>query len=224
LIEIDDLAKGMRQMLVLSVQDVLRSSQRTAFQTSAELDRKLGESMARRLASWGLEVDRAGFTSITPSPKTLRLTQLSERVSERRAGLAFLERGAERPLALALLGTSQRVLSRSALGREREILGRRKHRLERMFRRASKTLAEMNFDARATARLRRELLADAGLGGVLGDAGFGRDEKPTTTAERNAEARRARAKASRAPKRSAAGRNPTRVRTSSTGRKPKKSA
>ncbi len=209
LIEIDDLQKGMRQVLVLSVQDVLRCSRRMTFQSTSEFDRLLAESMAPRLAPWGVEIDRAGFTSITPSSKTLRLTQLSQRVSERRAGLDVLEHGAQRPLALALLGTNQRMLTRSALGREREVAARRAHQVERLFRRAVPELVGKHLDARAIARLRREFLADAGLGGVLGDTSSAHDEKPMSSSERRDEEHRLRVARNRTRKGNRVTRNPT---------------
>ncbi len=105
LIEIDDLDKGMLQMLGLGVQEVLRARGRTSMHVSDDLDAVLGETMARRLEPWGVEVRRAGFTSIEPSRRTMRVTQLAAGVGERERMLALLEkRGVERPLALAMLG------------------------------------------------------------------------------------------------------------------------
>lgn len=173
LIEIDDLAQGMRQMLVVSVQEVLRDSERAELRGTQELDARLALAMAPRLAPWGVEIERAGFTSVTPSPKTVLLTQLAQRVGERSAALERAEAVLPRPLALALLGTSRTVRRRARLAREREILARRGRRVLRLFRRALPRLRERELDARSQARLRRELMADAGLGGVLGDAGFG---------------------------------------------------
>ncbi len=218
LIEIDDLLRGMRQVLVLSVQEVLRASERASFRTSEDLDRRLTEAMARRLVAWGVEVEHAGFTSITPSPKTLRLTQLSQRVGERRRNLERLERAVPpvpRPMGLALLGTSQRVLTRSRLGREREILARRKKRVERMYRRARVALAGLGLERRVQNRLRRELLADAGLSGVLGDAGFGDDGPPRRAEEAEKAVKQVKVRVRSSPRS-----NPTRVRKSPTGRKP----
>lgn len=217
LIEVDDLLNGMRQMLVLAVAEVLRGAQRTSFQRSADLDDALSVAMARRVEPWGIEVERAGFTSITPSPKTLRLTQLSRRVGARRAGFEALSTGVPRSLALPLLGTSQRVLARSRWGREQEVVRRRARRVARLFRRTESKLAELELDLRARKRLRRELLADAGLGGVLGDAGFGDDAPPREAAagaEGAKDERRRRASASSARVHA----NPTRVRRSPTGR------
>jgi regulator of protease activity HflC (stomatin/prohibitin superfamily) len=106
LIEIDELEKGMLQMLGLGVQEILRAASREQLQTGEGLDQNLATNLARRLAPWGVEVERAGFGSISPSPQTLRITQLGETVRERRTTHARLVRaGVDPRRALALVGT-----------------------------------------------------------------------------------------------------------------------
>ena len=83
LIAIDDLGRGMLQMLGLGVQQVLRARERRNMYCSAELDEALAHNLAERLAPWGVTIERAGFSSITPSNRSVRVTQLRPRVLER---------------------------------------------------------------------------------------------------------------------------------------------
>jgi hypothetical protein len=130
LIEIDDLDKGMIQMLGLGVQEVLRARERSSMYVSDDLDAALGATMTRRLEPWGVDVQRAGFTSIKPSPRTLRVTQLTSRVGERERMLALLEqRGVPRNQSLALLGASSMPRNRTRKLRRLELARRRARRV-----------------------------------------------------------------------------------------------
>ena len=142
-----------------------------------------------------------------------------------------------RGVALAMLGTNQRVITRTKLQRERETVRRRRRRIDRMFRRAMAPPAPL-LTPRERSVLYRRLLVDGGFAGVLGDAGLtdaGGDayadvtpeegETPWASVKRGGFSGPAR---NRAPKRDAKkktrsriGRrssNPTRVRNSPTGR------
>lgn len=169
LIQIDDLVRGMRQSLGLSVQEVLRDLSREDLRVSEELDGRLEANMARRLEPWGVVVERAGFGSITPSPRTLRLTQLVRYAeAKRRECERLVAGGVPIELALPLLGSAPRVVTRRSIGTEREYASRRRHHLRRVadqvLRRAEETEWAVRRQAYAVA------LQHAGLRGVLGDA------------------------------------------------------
>ena len=105
-IEIDELEKGMLQMLTLGVQEVLRDTQADTIGDTAALGSRLEAVLTERLADWGVTVDKAGFPSLTPSPQTLRITQLHEQVRERQLRYeGFLEAGHSSQRALGLVGT-----------------------------------------------------------------------------------------------------------------------
>ena len=105
LIEVDELEKGMLQMLGLGVQEVLRGADRADFAEVGQLDRRLTESLSRRLSPWGVAAERAGFPSITPSRATLRITQIGRNVEERvRARSLFEGGGLPEGSALGLIG------------------------------------------------------------------------------------------------------------------------
>jgi hypothetical protein len=117
LVEIDDLDRGMVQMLGLGVQEVLRAAGRERIARWDGLDGDLERNLARRLEPWGVRVEQAGFTSVTPSAKTLRVTQLRRTVGERWAALQRLDEQAGGELhlgrALALVGTRRVPISRT---------------------------------------------------------------------------------------------------------------
>ncbi len=123
LIQVDDLLEGMRQMLTLGVQDVLREAPVRELQSGTGLDEKLRANLEARVAVWGVAVERAGFPTITPSPRTLRITQLRQNAIERERRAAALMRtgssglaGVSSPSALGLVGT-RRVFRTKARAR-----------------------------------------------------------------------------------------------------------
>jgi hypothetical protein len=114
LIEVDDLAAAMLQMLSLGVHEVLTRLDRSELRVSEGLDARLGAAMARSLEPWGVVVERAGFNAIAPSPESARVTQLAERVRTRRSALDVLQAdGMPRRRALAMLGASSRFVPRT---------------------------------------------------------------------------------------------------------------
>jgi regulator of protease activity HflC (stomatin/prohibitin superfamily) len=127
LIEIDDLGKGMQQMLGLAVQEVLRGLDRASLAVSVELDRALAEKLTRRLEPWGVHVERAALTTINPTAHTMRITQLGGRMGARGRALAIFESAnVERSQGLALLGMTTR-LARPTL-RHRALALQQRHR------------------------------------------------------------------------------------------------
>lgn len=81
---------------------------------SKSLDRELAQAMQRRAEHWGIEIERAGFTTIRPLQQTMQITQLRGRVHERARALArFAESGMSAQLALGTLGTHTRLRARS---------------------------------------------------------------------------------------------------------------
>jgi regulator of protease activity HflC (stomatin/prohibitin superfamily) len=130
LIEVDDLDHGMEQMLSLSVQEIVRSCGRESLRGSGELDPQLASKMQARLEPWGVEIESAGFTSVKPSPKTLKFTQQLHATRERHRMLEQLEdRGLNHGLALAMLGSPPLLQRRFVRARRREERSRHKRRL-----------------------------------------------------------------------------------------------
>ena len=106
LIQIDDLEDGMRQALTLAVQEVLREAGGPRVRLAPELDEELAARMETVLERWGVHCERAGFQSAFPSPVTLRLVQIRERVAARtKAVERMCDAGLSVPGACALLAT-----------------------------------------------------------------------------------------------------------------------
>ncbi|MCP5022599.1 MAG: SPFH domain-containing protein [bacterium] len=104
-VEIDNLEEGMMQMLTLGVQEVLRATNRHTIADTGALALALEQTLAVRLEPWGVCVDKAGFPTLSPSAKSLRITQLDERVAERQARYQAFRQNLPSPLASALVGT-----------------------------------------------------------------------------------------------------------------------
>ncbi|MFT7668537.1 MAG: hypothetical protein ACI8X5_001230 [Planctomycetota bacterium] len=137
LIEVDDLTEGMKQMLSLSVQEIVRGADRETMRHSGALDSALRLAMEKRLEPWGVDVERAGFVSVRPSKKTLRITQLLRATEERERMLERLEgHGLDRGAALAMLGSAPLLQRRAVQAREREGRSGRKRRILLSVRRA----------------------------------------------------------------------------------------
>ncbi len=163
-IEVDVLEKGMEQMLGLSVQEIVRRSARDSMRLSGGLDEHLGEAMGARLEAWGVEVQSVGFTSIRPSPQTLKFTQQQHACEERVKALRQMEEhGISRGYALAMLGTPHIPRRRFRRARELESISRRKRRIM-----AYCLMAERATKGNLPAKLRSELRAKAKSKLILG--------------------------------------------------------
>ena len=132
LIQVEDLVRGMTQMLTLGVQEVLRAASLDQLRSGVGLDEALRANLEAKLAAWGVTVERAGFPTITPSPMTLRITQLGHQTEERQRQLLALtsQDGAARTMgAHAALGTvgTRRFFRTKARARRRAAVARREH-------------------------------------------------------------------------------------------------
>lgn len=127
--QVAELRQGMLVLLPMIVQEVLRRQTRaTLLQERDLLEKEYSKLAAASLRRWGVEVEQAGFPTITPTRRTLRLTQLVRQTLERRRMLdRYCAAGLSLELALALLGSERRVLGRTA-GRFRKV--RYRHRSE----------------------------------------------------------------------------------------------
>ncbi len=114
LVEVDDYEKGCAVALALSVQEVIRGTRRQDLAGPEGLSSTLEERLGPRLRRWGIEVERVGFTTVTPDSTTLRITQLGPRVrAAREVRSRFRRAGVSEAIALSLLGARQHLTSRS---------------------------------------------------------------------------------------------------------------
>ncbi|MEE2941208.1 MAG: SPFH domain-containing protein [Planctomycetota bacterium] len=140
LIQVDDLLRGMEQMLTLGVKEILREATLRELQSGQGLDERLRLNLEARVAVWGVTVERAGFPSITPSPRTLRITQLRQKVEERERRVAALTTASgDRPLsvasALGAVGSRRVFRTRTRAQRRRLALRSRDMRVRQVLQR-----------------------------------------------------------------------------------------
>lgn len=131
LIMVDDLVRGMEQMLTLGVQEVVRSAPLDRLRAGEELDRALSMNLEAKLGAWGVAVERAGFSSLAPTDRTLRITQLRQVVREREGRARDLVAGGGLTLqgAVAAVGTSHMFRVKARARRRREETFRHQRRI-----------------------------------------------------------------------------------------------
>ena len=111
LTQIDNLRHGIEVLLALIVEDLLGGQTRAAMLNFKDLDAKLTARAEAALERWGVTVEQAGFKSIAPTHKTLRLTQLAALGGERARVLQeLIAQGVMVNAALALLGAEHRLI------------------------------------------------------------------------------------------------------------------
>lgn len=100
LVEVDNLVAAMHDWLAVAAARVLSATTRADLDGeggeggSAELDRRLEATLGELLAPWGVAVERAGFPTIAPSPRTALILQTRGRVRTRLAAHDMLGGGA----------------------------------------------------------------------------------------------------------------------------------
>lgn len=112
---VDNLTTGITNVVPLVVHEIIREQARDGLTDRQALDAELTERCGRRLAAWGLVVEQAGMSSIAPTRRTIRLSQLRQRVVERRKLLAHLgQAGTSEALAVLLSTAAPPPLGHSA--------------------------------------------------------------------------------------------------------------
>jgi uncharacterized protein (TIGR03000 family) len=112
---IDDVKRGVGNLVPLVVHDLMREQTRQTLADRAALDHELAARTRQALERWGLAVEQAGMSSISPTRPTLRLTQLPARVAERARLFAEGQgRGVADALAVLLVAPGRAPLGRSA--------------------------------------------------------------------------------------------------------------
>jgi hypothetical protein len=115
--------------------------------------------MSRRLEPWGVQVERAGFSTLHPSRETVRITQLGRRAATRAQALRAFAREASPAEALGLLGASQRFISRTRAQRAVEQRARRRAALPAFMARFETFVEEQDdiFDTESKREAGRQL-------------------------------------------------------------------
>lgn len=83
LIEIDNLVTGLKNRLVLSVQRVVRSQDRTSIRDMKPMIAAVYEDLRIIEEEWGVHFHEFGFSTFSPTPETLEITQLRNLAEEK---------------------------------------------------------------------------------------------------------------------------------------------
>lgn len=134
LVLIADFRKGCEAVLPVIIQDLLSAQTRAQLQQRKPLDEEFAVRAGAKLERWGATVEQAGFLSIAPTSKTLRLTQLGLLTTERNRMLRhYLDEGLAPELAVTLLGADRKASAHSTSryrARSRQMAALRKAHLK----------------------------------------------------------------------------------------------
>lgn len=83
LIEIDNLVTGLKNRLVLSVQRVVRAQDRTSIRDMKPMIAAVQADLEVVEDEWGVKFHEFGFSTFSPTPETLEITQLQKLAEEK---------------------------------------------------------------------------------------------------------------------------------------------
>jgi hypothetical protein len=113
---VDHVDSGCRAVIPLFVTEVLRVLEQTEVGDRATLDRRLADRINEWIARWGLVIEQAGFTTISPAKSVLHTTQLRAKTLERAGAMRMLIKGGlDAGSALVMIGTEHHPVAKSSL-------------------------------------------------------------------------------------------------------------
>jgi regulator of protease activity HflC (stomatin/prohibitin superfamily) len=83
MIEIDNLVTGLKNRLVLAVQRVVRAQDRQSVRDLTGMIRQLNDELRPVGEQWGVHFHEIGFSTFSPTPETLEITQLRRLADEK---------------------------------------------------------------------------------------------------------------------------------------------
>jgi regulator of protease activity HflC (stomatin/prohibitin superfamily) len=112
---VDHVDAGCRAAIPIVVAEVLLVRDQTQLVERVSLDRELSEHISAWIARWGLVVEQAGFTTITPDKGVIQTTQLRSRTAERARALRdLIDGGLDAESALIMIGTERKLVAKSS--------------------------------------------------------------------------------------------------------------
>src|SRR5580692_11410092 len=83
IIEIDNLVVGLKNRLVLIVQRVVRAQTRQSVREMDKINQSVRDELRPIEQQWGIKFHEFGFSTFSPSPETLEITQLRSLAQEK---------------------------------------------------------------------------------------------------------------------------------------------
>jgi regulator of protease activity HflC (stomatin/prohibitin superfamily) len=106
-IEVDDLVHGLKNRMVLAVQRVVKGQDRESIRDLPGMVAAVKKELAAVEDQWGVKIHEFGFSTFSPTPETLEITQLRKLAEEKFALYRQLrEQGLGVEAAVALIAGS----------------------------------------------------------------------------------------------------------------------
>jgi hypothetical protein len=107
MIEVDDLVHGLKNRMVLAVQRVVKAQDRESIRDLPAMVAQVKFELGPVEEQWGVQIHEFGFSTFSPTPETLEITQL-RKLAEEKLGLfrQFREKGLGAEAAVALISGS----------------------------------------------------------------------------------------------------------------------
>lgn len=104
IIEVDDLVEGMKNRVVIAVQQVVQAQDRESVKDTEAMATAIRDRLEPMQEQWGARILQFGFSNISPSPTTLEITQLELLANEKLTLFdGFREHGLSEDAAVALI-------------------------------------------------------------------------------------------------------------------------
>lgn len=107
MIEVDDLVTGLKNRMVLAVQRVVKAQDRDSIRDLPAMVAQVKTELAPVEEQWGIRIHEFGFSTFSPTPETLEITQLRKLAEEKLTLFQqFRARGLGTEAAVALISGS----------------------------------------------------------------------------------------------------------------------
>ncbi len=104
MIEVDDLQEGLKNRLVLAVQKVVARQDRNSITDMNRMIDEVRKDLTSMEDQWGVKIHEIGFSTFSPSPETLEVTQLVRLAEEKHAlFIRFRKAGLSEQAAVSLI-------------------------------------------------------------------------------------------------------------------------
>ncbi len=84
-VEVDNLVEGLKNRLVIIVQNVVKAQNRQSIRDMARMVDVVKQELHPVEQQWGIKVHEFGFSTFSPTPETLEITQLQKLADEKLA-------------------------------------------------------------------------------------------------------------------------------------------
>jgi regulator of protease activity HflC (stomatin/prohibitin superfamily) len=82
-VEVDNLVEGLKNRLVIIVQNVVKAQDRYTVRDMARMVDEVKQALGPVERQWGVKVHEFGFSTFSPTPETLEITQLQRLANEK---------------------------------------------------------------------------------------------------------------------------------------------